>query len=342
MKKNSDISLDSTFLITGGTGSFGSTMVRALLDLGIRNIRVLSRDENKQDTMRKELDTDNVSFYIGDVRSDSSLDRAFRGVDYVFHAAALKQVPSCEFFPEEAVETNIRGSQNVIRKSILYEVKKVVFLSTDKAVYPINAMGMSKALMEKHVFAASRENNTLRTKFMVTRYGNVMFSRGSVLPHFMDQLKKFNKITVTNTKMTRFLLSLQDSIDLVLHAFKQGESGDLFVKKAPAATVETLGQAMAELLNISHYATEEIGIRHGEKMHESLLSKEEFSRVVETDQFFKLSLDDRTLQYKKYHSQGNPSLIIENEYSSENTERLSVEETKKLLKNNKEFNLLHK
>jgi UDP-glucose 4-epimerase len=317
-------------------------MVRALLDLGIKNIRVLSRDENKQDTMRKELDTDNVSFYIGDVRSDSSLDRAFRGVDYVFHAAALKQVPSCEFFPEEAVETNIRGSQNVIRKSILYQVKKVVFLSTDKAVYPINAMGMSKALMEKHVFAASREIDTLKTNFMVTRYGNVMFSRGSVLPHFIDQLKKYKRITVTNTRMTRFLLSLQDSIDLVLHAFKQGESGDLFVKKAPAATVETMGQAIAELLSISHYETEEIGIRHGEKMHESLLSKEEFSRIVETDQFFKLSLDDRTLQYKKYHSQGNPSLIFEKEYSSENTMRLSVEETKKLLENNKEFNLLNK
>jgi UDP-N-acetylglucosamine 4,6-dehydratase len=331
------IDKNATYLITGGTGSFGSTMVKKLVELGVKDIRVFSRDENKQDNLRNLLNTEQVSYHIGDVRDIDSLKKPMKNVEYIFHAAALKQVPSCEFFPEEAVKTNVLGSKNVMDLACEYGVRKVVFLSTDKAVYPINAMGMTKALMEKHVFANARNRENTETKMMVTRYGNVMFSRGSVIPLFIQQLKKNSKITLTDKAMTRFLLTLEDSVSLVKYAFAHGESGDLFIKKAPGATVKIISEAIAKILGIDSYDEEIIGIRHGEKMHESLLTREELSKAIDLEGYYKVSIDDRSLQYRKYFSEGNPNIIGGGDYTSENTYRLNLSETIDLIANTVEM-----
>lgn len=326
-----EVDKNASYLITGGTGSFGSTMVKHLVNHGVKDIRVFSRDENKQDNLRNELDTEQVKYYIGDVRCLDSLDKAVKGVEYIFHAAALKQVPSCEFFPDEAVKTNIYGSKNVMNLASKYKVRKAVFLSTDKAVYPINAMGMTKALMEKHVLAHVRNNPDDETAFMITRYGNVMFSRGSVIPLFIKQLQESSKITFTNQEMTRFLLTLEDSIDLVKYAFTQGKSGDLFVKKAPAATVRTIADALAVILKKESFEIENIGIRHGEKMHETLLSKEEFGKARHAQDYFRVALDSRTLQYSKYFNEGDLNVETDQDYTSYNTQRLDLDETVALI-----------
>lgn len=329
---------DATVVITGGTGSFGSTMARHLLKRGVGELRIFSRDEAKQDAMRHSLKDSRVRFYLGDSRDQSSVDRVIRGGQFVFHAAALKQVPSAEFFPLEAIKTNINGSANVIRSSIEFGIKSVVCLSTDKAVYPINAMGMSKALMEKTAQAFARDQEDGGTVVAVTRYGNVMFSRGSVIPLFIKQLKSGRKVTITEPSMTRFLMSLSDSVSLVEYAFQNAESGDILVKKAPAATVGDLAQALVQLFGEKEDQVEIIGFRHGEKLYESLLSVEEKAHSKDLGEYFRVPLDTRDLNYDMYFEKGEKGLVDVEAYTSHNTQRLSVDEIKKLLLSLPEIN----
>lgn len=327
---------NKTLLITGGTGSFGNAVLNRFLTTDIGEIRILSRDEKKQDDMRHTYQVEypdyvgKIKFYIGDVRDYSSIVNAFRGVDYVFHAAALKQVPSCEFYPMEAVKTNIHGSDNVISACVENHVKKAIFLSTDKAAYPINAMGMTKAVMEKNVVARSRQMLPGDPVLCLTRYGNVMASRGSVIPLFCEQIDEGKSLTVTNPDMTRFMMTLNDAVDLVLYAFEHGEQGDLFVQKAPAATIETLAKAILELKGADvGYSC--IGTRHGEKLYEVLVTAEEMLRAEELSGFFRIPADNRNLNYDNYFSKGNKSLESIQQYTSHNTERLDVEGMKRLL-----------
>lgn len=327
---------DKILLITGGTGSFGNAVLRRFLTTDIAEIRILSRDEKKQDDMRHTYQelypqyAEKIKFYIGDVRDYNSILNAFRGVDYVFHAAALKQVPSCEFYPMEAVKTNVAGSDNVISACVTNHVKKAIFLSTDKAAYPINAMGMTKAVMEKNVIARSRQMLPGDPVLCLTRYGNVMASRGSVIPLFCDQIDEGKPLTITNPNMTRFMMTLSDAVDLVLYAFAHGEQGDLFVQKAPAATIETLAQAVLELKH-SDLSTTIIGTRHGEKLFEVLVTAEEMMRAEELPGFFRIPADNRNLNYDNYFSKGNPEFGKIEQYTSHNTHRLNVEEMKQLL-----------
>jgi len=321
----------SVVTITGGTGSFGSTMAKHVLENGAAELRIFSRDEAKQDAMRHELGDDRVRFYIGDVRDPLSVKSAIKGTDLLFHAAALKQVPSGEFFPLEVVNTNIQGSANVVRAAIEAKVKSVVCLSTDKAVYPINAMGMSKALMEKTALSFARNGQAGDTVIAVTRYGNVMASRGSVIPLFINQIKMGKPITVTEPQMTRFLMSLTDSVDLVKYAFEHANSGDLFVRKAPASTVETLVQAIKELFGADDHPVQAIGVRHGEKLFESLLSTEERATAIEHEGYFQVPLDTRSLDYSLYFDEGEKRPTELEAYTSHNTARLDVEGVKKLL-----------
>jgi len=316
---------DKTVLITGGTGSFGHTVVKKFIDTEVREIRIFSRDEKKQDDMRHAIQSRKLKFYVGDVRDQQSVDNAMHGVDYVFHAAALKQVPSCEFYPIEAVKTNILGTENVLNSAIKYDIKKLICLSTDKAVYPINAMGISKALMEKIVMAKSRAVDKAGPTFCITRYGNVMASRGSVIPLFVEQIKGGRPITITDPDMTRFMMSLDEAVDLVLFAFVHGSQGELFVQKAPAATIGTTAAALREILGSTN-EIRIIGTRHGEKKHEVLLSREECVRSVEVDNFFKVSLDDRDLNYNLYFTEGKTSISNRENYASDNTYQLSHEE----------------
>ena len=317
-------------LITGGTGSFGNAVASKFLRTNIKEIRILSRDEKKQEDMRKLYNNDKLKFYIGDVRDYNSIEGAFIGVDYVFHAAALKQVPSCEFYPIEAVKTNILGSDNVITACVKNGVKKAIFLSTDKAAYPINAMGMSKALMEKNVIARSRQLREKDTVLCLTRYGNVMASRGSVIPLFLDQIVAGKPITITNPDMTRFMMTLEDAVDLVLYAFEHGQQGDLFVQKAPAATIDVLAKAVLELKQ-SNQAPVYIGTRHGEKLYEVLVTQEEMTKAVDLGNFFKVPADNRNLNYDKFIEKGSKEIVATDSYHSHNTARLDVEGMKKLL-----------
>lgn len=318
-----------TLLITGGTGSFGNTVLKRFLDTDIKEIRVFSRDEKKQDDMRKAFNNAKVKFYIGDVRSYESIREAVIGVDYIFHAAALKQVPSCEFFPMEAVRTNVLGTDNVLNAAIAEGVKKVICLSTDKAAYPINAMGTSKAMMEKVAIAKSRAGNHTTT-ICVTRYGNVMASRGSVIPLFVEQIKAGKPLTVTDPHMTRFLMNLEESVDLVLFAFEHGNQGDLFVQKSPASTVEVLAKALKELFKADN-DIKVIGTRHGEKADETLLTREEKAKSIDHKNYFQVPADTRDLNYDKYFTEGEHKVEEVIEYNSSNTQRLDVEGTKKKL-----------
>ena len=321
---------DKTLLITGGTGSFGHAVLDRFLSTEIREIRIFSRDEKKQDDMRTQYHSDKVKFYIGDVRDINSVKNAMHGVDYVFHAAALKQVPSCEFFPLEAVKTNVFGTDNVLSASISYGVKKVICLSTDKAAYPINAMGTSKAMMEKVVVAKSRTVSPDRTSICCTRYGNVMASRGSVIPRFVEQIKAGHPLTVTEPSMTRFIMSLEEAVELVLFAFENAESGDIMVQKAPACTIGVLAQAVKELFK-SNAETQIIGIRHGEKMYETLLTEEESANAQDMGNFFRVPCDKRDLNYEKYFEQGTKEISPIKEFNSENTNLLDIEEVKQKL-----------
>lgn len=317
-------------LITGGTGSFGNAVLDKFLNSEIKEIRILSRDEKKQEDMRKKYNNDKLKFYIGDVRDYNSIEGAFIGVDYVFHAAALKQVPSCEFYPMEAVKTNIIGSDNVISASVKNGVKKAIFLSTDKAAYPINAMGMSKAMMEKNVVARSRQLQEGDTILCLTRYGNVMASRGSVIPLFIDQIDSGNPPTITNPKMTRFMMTLEDAVDLVIYAFMNGEQGDLFVQKSPAATIDVLAEAILELKE-SNLKPVYIGTRHAEKLYEVLVTQEEMMKAIDLGDFYKIPADNRNLNYDKFINKGNQEKELTDSYHSHNTKRLDVEGMKKLL-----------
>ncbi|WP_226965832.1 polysaccharide biosynthesis protein [Tessaracoccus defluvii] len=321
----------SVVAISGGTGSFGSTMARHLLERGVERIHIFSRDETKQDEMRRQFNDERLRFFLGDVRDESSLLPAMRGVDYVFHAAALKQVPSCEFFPQQAVLTNVQGSHNVIRAASMAGVKSLVCLSTDKAVYPVNAMGMTKGLMEKTAQAFARNHPESQMTVSVTRYGNVMYSRGSVIPLFVKQLMDGKPLTLTEPTMTRFLMSLAESVDLVEHAFTHAEPGDLFVRKAPASTVEVLARAVAGLLGVDDPEIRVIGIRHGEKLHETLLSREEMGKASDEGDYFRVPLDARSLQYELYFDGEESSIARDDDYTSENTQQMGVEETKALL-----------
>ncbi len=329
---------DKVLLITGGTGSFGNAVAKRFLTGDIREIRILSRDEKKQDDMRHEYQqkypeyANKLKFYIGDVRDPKSIDYAFKGVDYVFHAAALKQVPSCEFYPIEAVKTNILGSDNVIDACVRHGVKKAIFLSTDKAAYPINAMGMTKALMEKNVIARSRQLSENDTVLCLTRYGNVMASRGSVIPLFLEQIENDQPITVTNPNMTRFMMSLDEAVELVLFAFQNGGQGDLFVQKAPAATIGTLAQAIVELKGKEDTKVVNIGTRHGEKLYEVLVTKEDMIKAEDLGDYYRIPADNRDLNYDRYISKGTDELDSAEEYNSHNTKRLNVEEMKEILK----------
>ena len=320
---------NKTLLITGGTGSFGNAVLKRFLNTGIKEIRIFSRDEKKQDDMRQLYRNDKIKYYIGDTRDKRSIDSAMYGVDYVFQAAALKQVPSCEFFPMEAVRTNIIGCENVLDSALEYGVKNVIVLSTDKAVYPINAMGMSKALSEKVMVAKSRNLSGTDTTFCGTRYGNVMASRGSVIPLFIDQIKKGNPITITDPNMTRFMMTLEDAVDLVLYAFKNGNQGDLFIQKAPAATISILAQAIKELYNAAN-PIKIIGTRHGEKVYEVLVNREDMIKAEDMGSFYRIPADTRDLNYESFFSEGKDVSQIE-EYHSHNTERLDLEGTKKML-----------
>ena len=316
-------------LITGGTGSFGNAVLNRFLHTDhFKEIRIFSRDEKKQDDMRNQLKNDKLKFYIGDVRDYTSIERAMRGVDYVFHAAALKQVPSCEFFPLEATKTNVFGTQNVIDAAAANKVQKVICLSTDKAAYPINAMGISKALMEKVAIAASR--NTTDTTVCLTRYGNVMASRGSVIPLFLKQIQDGKTITITDPKMTRFLMSLEEAVELVLFAFEHGNSGDLFVNKAPAGTIGDLAQALKELCNAEN-EIKIIGTRHGEKLYETLCTREEMVKAEDMGAFYRIPADNRDLNYAKYFFEGEQSVSVYEDYHSHNTEQLGLEGMKNLL-----------
>lgn len=321
---------DKTLLITGGTGSFGNAVLRRFLDTDIKEIRIFSRDEKKQDDMRNEFINSKIKFFIGDVRERSSLNSAMFGVDYVFHAAALKQVPSCEFFPLEAVRTNVMGTENVLEAAIANEVEKIICLSTDKAVYPINAMGMSKALMEKLAVSKSRMDGSKGTIVTVTRYGNVMASRGSVIPMFVKQIKSKAPITITDPEMTRFMMSLDEAVDLVLFAFKHAKGGEVFVQKAPATTIGDLALALKTIFE-SNTPIEYIGTRHGEKLHETLLTREECVKAIEFDNYFMVPLDDRDLNYGKYFVQGQPKVSEAEDYNSHNTRRLNTSELADLL-----------
>ena len=331
MKKQTSFK-GKTLLITGGTGSFGNKMLRYFLsNTDIGEIRVFSRDEEKQDKMRNELCNSKVKFYIGDVRDYESVNKAMIGVDFVFHAAALKQVPSCEFFPMEAVKTNVIGANNVLNAAQNNNIGKIVVLSTDKAVYPINAMGMTKALMEKLMMAKARETDHNLTTFCATRYGNVMASRGSVIPLFIRQIKENSDITITDPEMTRFLMSLDESVKLVLYAYENGKSGDIFVYKAPASTIMDLALALQKIFKAKN-KIRIIGSRHGEKLYETLVNREEMEKAEDLGGFFRIPLDSRDLNYAKYFSQGNKEVSKEEDYTSHNTKRLTVDEVvKKLL-----------
>jgi len=322
-------------LISGGTGSFGEAVLQRFLSTDIKEIRVFSRDELKQDDMRKNYNNDKLKFYIGDVRDKNSIDDAMRGVDYVFHAAALKQVPSCEFYPMQAVKTNIMGTENLLNSAIECGVEKVIALSTDKAVYPINAMGISKAMMERVIVAKGR--NVDNTMIACTRYGNVMASRGSVIPLFIKQIKRGLPITITDPCMTRFMMSLDDAVDLVLFAFKNGKSGDIFVQKAPAATVELLADTMRNIFGSPNHSIKTIGTRHGEKLYETLLTKEEMARAVDMNQYYRIPADTRDLNYGKFIEEGEEVIAEGEEYHSHNTYRLNKDELKDLLLNIKEI-----
>lgn len=323
---------DKVLLITGGTGSFGNAVLRRFLDSDIKEIRIFSRDEKKQDDMRKAFNNDKLKFYIGDVRDSQSISTAMRGVDYVFHAAALKQVPSCEFYPLEAVKTNVLGTENVLESAIFHGVSRVVCLSTDKAVYPINAMGISKAMMEKVVVAKSRNLEGTNTVICGTRYGNVMASRGSVIPLFIRQIIEGTPLTITDPSMTRFMMTLDDAVDLVLHAFEHGTNGDIFVQKAPAATIEVLTQAILEMIKKPEYQVNVIGTRHGEKLFEALCSREEMFVAQDQGQYYRVPADNRDLNYSKYFEEGEKDLSAVEDYNSHNTERLDVEGMKMLLR----------
>ncbi len=321
---------DKVLMITGGTGSFGNTVLRRFLSTDVNEIRVFSRDEKKQDDMRLTINNDKLKFYLGDVRDYSSIHSALKGVDYVFHAAALKQVPSCEFYPMEAVRTNVMGTENVLNAAIAQKVSRVVVLSTDKAVYPINAMGISKAMAEKVMVAKSRMQNEGETILCATRYGNVMASRGSVIPLFVDQLKSNKEITITDPNMTRFLMSLEDSVDLVLHAFKHAQQGDIFVQKAPASTVADLAEALKELFK-KNSSIKVIGTRHGEKLYESLISREEMAHAEDMGRYYRIPADNRDLNYAKFFSDGEKVVSEASDYTSHNTERLDIPRIKELL-----------
>lgn len=322
---------DKTLLITGGTGSFGNAVLRRFLNTDIKEIRIFSRDEKKQDDMRHRLQNPKVKFYIGNVRDQRSIDNAMHGVDYVFSAAALKQVPSCEFFPMEAVRTNVLGTENVLESAIQHGVKKVVVLSTDKAAYPINAMGISKAMMEKVAIAKGRSLGAdATTTICCTRYGNVMASRGSVIPLWVDQIKSGKPITITDPNMTRFMMTLDDAVDLVLFAFEHGENGDLFVQKAPAATLDVLAQALKELYRADS-EVKIIGTRHGEKLYETLVTREEMVKSIDMKDYFRIPCDNRDLNYDKFFIEGSEDVSRIEDYHSHNTARLDVEEMKKLL-----------
>lgn len=320
-----------TLLITGGTGSFGNAVLKRFLQTDIKEIRIFSRDEKKQDDMRKKYQSSKLKFYIGDVRDYNSVLNATRGVDYIYHAAALKQVPSCEFHPMEAVKTNVLGTENVLEAAIQNRVKRIVCLSTDKAVYPINAMGISKAMMEKVIVAKSRNLENLDTTICCTRYGNVMASRGSVIPLFVDQIRQGKSLTITDPNMTRFMMTLDDAVDLVLYAFEHGENGDIFVQKAPAATIEVLAQSLTQLLNVPEHPIVIMGTRHGEKAYEALLSREEMAVAFDQGNYFRVPADQRDLNYAKYVENGDLKITQVEDYNSHNTERLDVEGMKKLL-----------
>ena len=322
---------DKTLLITGGTGSFGNAVLRRFLDSDIKEIRIFSRDEKKQDDMRHALQNEKVKFYIGDVRDKRSVDGAMHGVDYVFHAAALKQVPSCEFFPIQAVRTNVFGTENVLDSAIQHGVKNVVVLSTDKAAYPINAMGISKAMMEKVAIAKGRQlGKDGKTTICCTRYGNVMASRGSVIPLWIDQIEKGEEITITDPNMTRYMMTLDDAVDLVIYAWQHGENGDLFVQKAPAATLDVLANSIMELLKVKTNIRV-IGTRHGEKLYETLVTREEMARSEDMGDYFRIPCDTRDLNYDKYFSKGQEDVSVIEDYHSHNTTRLDVEGMKELL-----------
>ena len=317
-------------LITGGTGSFGKTVVKKWLKTEVQEIRIFSRDEKKQEDMRIHFNDKRLKFYLGDVRDYQSINEALTNVNFVFHAAAYKQVPSCEFYPQEAVKTNILGSENVINASIFNKVSKVIMLSTDKAVYPINAMGISKAMMEKYMVSKSRLLNKDSTIFCATRYGNVMGSRGSVIPLFISQIKSGKPLTITDPSMTRFLMSLEESMDLVLYAFKYGEQGDIFVQKAPACEIQVLAKALIQILN-SNVSMNIIGTRHGEKLYETLVSREEVFRATEIDNYFRIKSDNRDLNYDNFFKKGKKQISLSQDYTSHNTKQLNVEEVKKIL-----------
>jgi UDP-glucose 4-epimerase len=321
---------DKTLLITGGTGSFGNAVLERFLNTDIAEIRIFSRDEKKQDDMRRHYQNDKIQYYIGDVRDLQSIKNVMHGVDYIFHAAALKQVPSCEFFPLEAVKTNVIGTDNLLTAAIEGGVKKVVCLSTDKAAYPINAMGISKAMMEKVIIAKARMTNPQKTTICCTRYGNVMASRGSVIPLFVEQIKSGRPLTVTDPKMTRFLMSLDEAVDLVLFAYQNANQGDLFVQKAPASTVADLAQAVKEVFHAEN-EIQIIGTRHGEKVYETLLTKEEKMRSTDLNRYYQVAADNRDLNYEKYLSEGSHGISMMDEYTSDNTERLTVEQIKQKL-----------
>lgn len=322
---------NKTLLITGGTGSFGNAVLRRFLDTDIGEIRIFSRDEKKQDDMRKQYNNPKLKFYLGDVRDVNSIIDAMRGVDYVFHAAALKQVPSCEFYPMQAVQTNVIGTENVLNCAINAGVKKVIVLSTDKAVYPINAMGVSKAMMERVAVAKSRNLDDNKLMIACTRYGNVMASRGSVIPLFIDQIRNGREITITDPAMTRFMMSLDQAVELVLFAFEHGHSGDIFVQKAPAATIELLARTLTNLLNKPDHSIKIIGTRHGEKLYETLLTREEMVTAEDMGEYYRIPADTRDLNYNKYFEEGEEVVTQAHEYHSHNTHRLNEEELRQML-----------
>ena len=326
-----EVDLDGVLLITGGTGSFGHAVLKRFLDSSVKEIRIFSRDEKKQDDMRKRFTSAKLKFYLGDVRDRRSLDGALVGVDYCFHAAALKQVPSCEFHPMEAVRTNILGAENVIGAAVAAGVKRLICLSTDKAVYPINAMGISKAMMEKVMVAASRSLQGTGTTICGTRYGNVMASRGSVIPLFVEQILAAHPITITDPAMTRFMMTLDDAVELVMYAFQHGANGDIFVQKAPAATIAILTRALCELLGKPNHEVREIGTRHGEKAHETLLSREERAAAADIGAYFRVPPDGRDLNYSKFFDQGEKRITLSGDYTSHNTRQLDVPEMKDML-----------
>jgi len=322
---------NKTLLITGGTGSFGNAVLRRFLDTDIKEIRIFSRDEKKQDDMRKQYNNSKLKFYLGDVRDSNSIKDAMRGVDFVFHAAALKQVPSCEFYPMQAVKTNVIGTENVLYEAIDAKVKKVIVLSTDKAVYPINAMGISKAMMERVAVAKSRNLNDGNIMIACTRYGNVMASRGSVIPLFIDQIRKGQEITITDPNMTRFMMSLDQAVELVLFAFENGTNGDIFVQKAPAATIKLLADTLKNMLDKAEHKVQIIGTRHGEKLFETLLTKEEMVKAIDMGEYYRIPADTRDLNYTKFFEEGETIVTQAHEYHSHNTHQLSEKELLKML-----------